>query len=285
MSRPQDMTRRAVAARRTRWACVALGMACGSAAEGSLAAAQLCGGPVSIAQVPVGGGAAAAASSSARWRFDIAPYLWASGVKGTVGVRNRTAGVDVSFWDIIENLDFALMLPGEVRRGRWGIAGEVIYLGLSKSKATPGPAITSAEFELSQLMLEASPRYRVLDRVRCRIDVLAGVRFVSLKPKLTLVPAAELQARRSWADPIVGARFIADLASRWLVQLRGDIGGFGIASDFTWQALALTGYEISDRVSVFAGYRYLDFDFSDDNDGFLYDVATRGPVLGVNLSF
>lgn len=225
------------------------------------------------------------AQDAAGWQFRVAPYLWAAGVKGTVGVLGRTADVGIGFRDIVENLDFALMLASELRRGRWGVAGEVIYLKLSKSAAVPRPPLTSVEFEESQLLLELSPRYRVLERRIWAVDALAGVRFMSLDPMLTIDPAVEVGKRRSWADPIVGARVIADLAPHWLVQFRADIGGFGISSEFTWQGVLLGRYNISERVAIAAGYRYLDVDYENADDEFVYDVAMRGPVLGVVLTF
>lgn len=219
------------------------------------------------------------------WQFEIAPYLWASGVKGTIGVLGQTADVDISFSEILENLDFALMFPAELRKGLWGIGGELIYLKVSKSAAVAQAPSTSIEFEESQLLLELSPRYRVLARRIWKVDALAGVRFMSLDPTLTIGPDVELGKRRSWADPIVGTRVIADLAPRWLVQARADIGGFGVGSDFTWQGVLFGRYRISDHVAVAAGYRYLDVDFEDTDDEFLYDVAMHGPVLGVVLTF
>lgn len=222
---------------------------------------------------------------AAGWQFEVAPYLWASGVKGAVGVRGQTADVDISFRDVLENLDFALMLPAELRKGRWGVGGEVIYIKLSKSAAVARPPFTSIEFEESQLLLELSPRYRVLARRIWAVDTLAGVRFWSLDPTLTIEPDVEFGKRRSWADPTVGARVIADATPHWLVQVRADIGGFGIGSEFTWQGVLLGSYRISDRVAVAAGYRYLDVDYENTDDEFLYDVAMRGPLLGVVLTF
>lgn len=223
---------------------------------------------------------------SAGWGFEVAPYLWAAGLDGTVGVLGRTAHVDVGFGEIVEDLDFALMLATELRRGRWGVGGDVIYIKLSKDAAVPRPPVTGIDFEQSQLLLELSPRYRVIARQSWSLDALAGVRFMSLKPTLTVEPEGdEFGKRRSWADPIVGARLGADAGRHWLGQLRADIGGFGVGSDLTWQALAIVGYRVSERVTLAAAYRYLDVDYENTDDEFLYDVAIHGPLLGVVIAF
>ncbi len=65
--------------------------------------------------------------------------------------------------------------------------------------------------------------------------------------------------------------------------VRGDIGGFGAGSDFTWQALGLIDWQPFKYVSFIAGYRGLYQDYKDDN--FKYDATTHGPLLGVNIKW
>jgi len=43
------------------------------------------------------------------WRFDITPYFFAAGLNGTTGVNSVTGDVDMSFDDILENLDAGFM--------------------------------------------------------------------------------------------------------------------------------------------------------------------------------
>src|SRR4051812_49412497 len=47
------------------------------------------------------------------WQFSITPYLWATALKGDVGVGRTSADVDASFDDILDNLNGALMLSLE----------------------------------------------------------------------------------------------------------------------------------------------------------------------------
>lgn len=64
---------------------------------------------------------------------------------------------------------------------------------------------------------------------------------------------------------------------------RGDVGGFGVGSDLTWQAFAGIGYGFNPRWSVTAGYRALGVDFQ--RSWFELDVIMHGPVVGVGLRF
>ena len=63
----------------------------------------------------------------------------------------------------------------------------------------------------------------------------------------------------------------------------GDIGGFGITSDLTWQAMAILGYHINESGSVILGYRGIGTDYTDGDFG--YDVINHGVVLGFEYKF
>jgi hypothetical protein len=226
--------------------------------------------------------------SESSWQIEIAPYLWAASLDGTVGVSDRTANVDVSFRKLLEHLDGAIMLAGEARHGRFGFGLDLIYVSVSDESATPGPLFSSADFKSTEVILEFSPRFRVVYTPRVALDLLAGGRFWKLDNELTLgagaLPGVRLDLEESWIDPFVGARVLANASRRLVLQARGDVGGFDVNSEFTWQALGLLGIRFGDRYSVRAGYRHLDVDFENDS-GFIYDVAMSGPILGLTIAF
>lgn len=84
-----------------------------------------------------------------------------------------------------------------------------------------------------------------------------------------------------WFDFIVGARVHADLTPRFSVTVLGDVGGFGIgsSSSFTWNTIALLGWETSDHWTLLAGYKAL---YIKRNGN---DLLTKGPILGARYSF
>lgn len=64
---------------------------------------------------------AAAQPDDGKWQFSITPYLWAPNIDGTLSfnipsraIASPNMGVGPN--DYLENLDFALMISGEVRR-------------------------------------------------------------------------------------------------------------------------------------------------------------------------
>ena len=73
----------------------------------------------------------------------------------------------------------------------------------------------------------------------------------------------------------------------WRVVLRGDIGGFGVGSDFMYHLLAGARWQASDAVDLFLGYRLISYDYEEgQNQNYLrFDLTEQGPMLGVGISF
>jgi hypothetical protein len=88
-------------------------------------------------------------------------------------------------------------------------------------------------------------------------------------------------------DPIVGVRYRRDLGERGYLRARADVGGFGVGSDFAWNASVLFGYRFSPGFSANLGYRALavNFDEGSGSDRVAYDLSLYGPILGVTFSF
>ena len=68
-----------------------------------------------------------------------------------------------------------------------------------------------------------------------------------------------------------------------LTMLRGEVGGFDLGSDLTWQVMGGVGYRAGESSDVFFGYRHLKIDYSESN--FTYDTETSGFILGMNFFF
>jgi len=75
---------------------------------------------------------------------------------------------------------------------------------------------------------------------------------------------------------------------KWSANARGDIGGFGAASDFTWNVQGGIGYHFNKTWSAHMQYKALSVDYDNDKTGtnsFAYDTITHGPLLGVVARF
>jgi opacity protein-like surface antigen len=126
---------------------------------------------------------------------------------------------------------------------------------------------------------------------RSPVDVIGGLRYSKIEASAdingSLFGTPGITVSRSgdkdWVDPYIGARIQHPIADRWTLVGYGDIGGFGVGSDFAWQAIAGVNYDFSKSVSGKLGYRYLAVDY--DKDGFLYEMDSYGAYLGVGFRF
>lgn len=67
--------------------------------------------------------------------------------------------------------------------------------------------------------------------------------------------------------------------------MRGDIGGFGAGSDFTWHVNGLVHFQPWRYVAIIVGYRVLDQDYEEGSgvNRFKYDMRISGPLAGLNI--
>ena len=223
---------------------------------------------------------------AAEWKYEIAPYLWGSAMEGTAGIGAVTAETSLSFSDIMDNLEFGFMGMFRASTDRYSITVDALYMSLGVTERGPGGAL-KADVDMDQTGLETDFGYALTDR----FTVLAGLRYVDLDARLKVTGPLgnELSAReqQSWVDPVIGAQYSWSFADQWSASLRGDIGGFGVGSDFAWQAMAVLRWQFSPRTGVALAYRYLDMDYEEGqgDSRFLYDMATSGPALGVVFTF
>jgi hypothetical protein len=92
-----------------------------------------------------------------------------------------------------------------------------------------------------------------------------------------------VSADKDWLDPFIGVRAQWNLSEKWYLAGQSDIGGFSVGSDLSWSVQGTVGYAFTPSVSLEAGYRYLDTDYSSGN--FTYDVAQAGALIGLNIRF
>ena len=75
------------------------------------------------------------------------------------------------------------------------------------------------------------------------------------------------------------------------LSLRGDVGGFDVGSEFSWQMIATYDFQlcVTDRYAIdgYLGYRALSVDYSEGSGAnrYEYDAVQHGPVIGATVRF
>jgi hypothetical protein len=235
--------------------------------------------------------------------------------------------VDASFVDIIDatlgsgGTLVGLMADFEARNGPVSLLGDLVWMKIAIDRSgvrsrTLSPGVVgslnaTADLKIDMAILEAAAAYEVArfgfgnsETGSATVDVLAGGRFwyqradvsLDLAPTLDL---GDLELGRNlafarsgsvdWADPFVGARLRFTVAPGQELFVRGDVGGFGVGSDFSWQAIA--GYAWDFAVwngitfSGVLGYKALSVDYAqgEGRRRYEFDMLQHGPVLGVSV--
>ena len=219
------------------------------------------------------------------WGFEFILYGWGSGLDGTTGVGGTTTDVDVSFSDILSELDMAAMGVVGFRKGRFGFLAEFLYIDLSPSYETPGPLFKRTDLSLKQTMFDLKGSYRVAEWDGGWFDIIGGARYMNIDMQITLQPGLaagrSVQGENGWWDAIGGFRTQHHLTEKVFLTAIADVGGG--SSDLTWQALGGIGYRFTNSVHATLAYRHLSYDYADG--GFTYDVDTSGPALGVGFTW
>jgi hypothetical protein len=239
-------------------------------------------------------------SASDGWQFEVTPYFWGAGMDGTVGVGFVSGNVDMGVGDILDRLDSAFMGMVEARKGRSALLldGGFMQLKGEQTRTWQGPGgIGTATGDLSAKVREdiynlAYGRRVVDEPGGSKADLILGARYTRVESTLTLTGStggtlpgstSSIGDDQSWWDPVIGLRLLFPVAKRWTIVGYADMGGFGVGSDITTQALAGINWEMTEHFIAKAGYRYLMDDYSDD--GFVWQMATHGFYAGVGIRF
>lgn len=220
------------------------------------------------------------------WQFALSPYLWLSGIHGTVGVGDRDVSVHAGFDDIFSNLNLGLMAASEVRHKRLLFLTDLMWIKLSDDKSLPENQLgeITAKSRVQNFMLGPEVGYRFIEQPRLNVDAFTGFRYWHLGSSLEFEPnplGQKLATTQNWVDPLLGARLQTPLSPKLRFTVFGDVGGFGAGSQLEWQVAGLLGYQLNKRFTLQAGYRYLDVNYR--SGVFKYDVAMSGLLLGTTI--
>ncbi len=227
-------------------------------------------------------------SNSDEWKVSTSMYLWAAGVGGNVQNGNE---IDVTFDDILSNLDMSFMGNVEARKDKWFVATVLIYISLSDSAdglltPTPGDVALKGSFDLSQTIVTPTVGYNLIDSPKGTLDAFVGAQYVYLDTTIKLSSTGALGNHYKKAsesghitDGIVGVKGQLHLEGNWYIPYYLDIGSGD--SDFTWQTYTGISYHM-DRTNVFFGYRYLEWDM--DNN-VIDNLNLNGPIIGAKYNF
>ncbi|HZX85135.1 MAG TPA: hypothetical protein VFF19_16305 [Reyranella sp.] len=269
-------------------------------------------------------GSGSTADDADAWRFQSAAYGWLIGVSGNMTARGQTVDVNASFFQVVDKSDSVAAFMGyfEADKGKVGFYTDIVWtkLGFDKSLVSyrnpvPGvqaSATTNVALTTTMTIIEAGGLYEVARWQNApgsftAIDALLGFRYWNNTADLNFniigsVDVASLGIERGrtfsiarnggldWVDPVLGLRLRHQFTPSQHLMVRGDVGGFGLASQFAWQAAAVysyawqfSGYGLGGLI----GYRALGVSYVSgtgiNTNG--VDAVLHGPLVGFNIRF
>ena len=253
---------------------------------------------------------AQSAAPTAPWSFSITPYLWMPSIDGTLkyGVPPGGGGpsVEVAPDNYLDSLEAALMISGEVRKGRWLVFTDFIYLDFSGEdskvesinfggSAVSSSANASTSSSLRGVVWTLGAGYAALTGRPVALDVFGGLRYAGLEASTdwqiattvtgpgagqTFPRVGSVSERMDLWNGIIGVKGHVWLgSSNWSIPYYLDVGA---GSGLTWQGMLGIAYSFS-WIDVSLVYRHLYFD--QGSDKLIQDMSFSGPALGVTFRF
>jgi len=217
------------------------------------------------------------------WRVGTSMYVWTTRLDGDMTFRGTTVPVDVPFNKIFDNLKFTFMGLVEVGKGKWSFMSDLFYAKLEPSTSNH---LGTFESQIEQFIGNFAVFYNVVETPTTRLDAYGGARVNWMETDVDITlrrKSFHESADKTWVDPIIGFRVHHDLTDKFFIRALADIGGFGVSSDLTWQAMASLGYRVTDNASLGLGYRGIGTDYT--SGGTTYDVISNGLLLGFEYRF
>jgi hypothetical protein len=208
---------------------------------------------------------------SDEWKYTVTPYLWLPNYSPTLSAGGQEISPDggTSQSKALGYVSGGFMLAGEAHKNRYGVLAD-FFNGSMKNVDYSGTLTSNLGWNLTQTMFTAAGTYNLLQDKQAYVDVLAGLRVMSVTgtanfKKVIRPTESNLNAAYTFTtvDPVVGLKGRVRIAdSSWFVPFYGDIGGGG-KSSLTWQANVGVGKAFT-WGDLALGYRVMGYEAQKD---------------------
>ncbi|HSP63843.1 MAG TPA: hypothetical protein VLQ90_12730 [Pyrinomonadaceae bacterium] len=225
---------------------------------------------------------------------------WMSGLSGDFGVKGVVTDQDVKFLDLLKRIDMIAVGSIFYRYHRWEFFADGQYIRLSDTAELRDIFFDQAHVALKTAFAEGFVGYRLVNCQKATLSLFAGARYNYMSgdiniernpdPRFPLIVARlgipanlNVYGEKGWVDPVVGASGRVHLWKPVSLWAKGDIGGFGAASDLAWQLQGGVEIQVTRSMWSAIGWRYMKNDYT--SGGFTNKTALSGPYLETGFNF
>ena len=239
-----------------------------------------------------------------QWHADAILYGWVPFIYSTVQLPAAAGGgtdtVETQPSQYLKHIKGGVLFDGSVRKGDWSIWTDFVFLNLQASPShtkeigLPGgnaslPVTLNIEGGLRAAIWTLAPSYTLMNNDIGTLDVLAGLRYISLRinlayqftaPPLPLNRGGGFWPTTDSTDGIVGVKGALRLShdGKWFLPYEAD-GGAG-SSTWSWNAFLGVGYHFHWGDVVLAGRNLT---YHRTGDVALEQARLTGPLLGATM--
>ncbi|HXC99277.1 MAG TPA: hypothetical protein VN048_08040 [Verrucomicrobiae bacterium] len=221
------------------------------------------------------------------WSFDVVPYLWVAGVDVETTLPSVPSSTPGGADRFDTRISAGAMLAAQAQYRSFGVFADFDWLQLNTVATQPGPAYSGVNLKSDFIQTTAALTYSLPLSGKFHAEALAGAQIWNVNEDLEfttgLLPGFKTSGDKTWVDPVIGADLRYDLSKRWFLMAKGTVGGFGAASDISWDVFTGIGWHITDWCSAALGYRYLHEEY--DRNNFEFNMDAQGFLLGVGFHF
>lgn len=237
-----------------------------------------------------------AEKGSDEWDIYVAGYLFALDIDATSGVGtplgDSEMDIDLGFSDLFDHMDSAFSGVLMARKGRLSLNVDISSVRLSiDQEITPAPVDADIDVEIGIDEIELFAGYKFSQQYP-NLEVIAGARYINqdIDVKVNAGPIElDVNVGDDWIDPFVGLRYHGPIDNKWALLIRGDVGGFGVGSDFAWRFNAGVTYKLAQNWEAAFMYKILNIDYDNNKtselDYYKWDGTESGLLLGVGYHF
>ncbi|MHC5011593.1 MAG: hypothetical protein ACYTG6_11695 [Planctomycetota bacterium] len=235
------------------------------------------------------------------WHLDLELYAFLPGITGDITIRGNNGEVDSTPADTIDNVDkldgyFAGQLGIQYGQWRLNLSGFYTKIGdqIEIDESTAGATMEATMFYGSATLGYIISRDTLSDccppgpcPACVQYEVYAGARFYSVDGDFTGPAGGTTSGTEDWIDPIFGGKITFDFDRHWSLVFQGDVGGFGVNSDFAWLGKAQVNYRFGRNFWLLLGFGALGIDYKTGSGAtrFVWDLVNYGPYVGFGVGF
>src|SRR5271157_1687554 len=111
------------------------------------------------------------------WEITVGGPGWLANVSGRIGFHSVNPYVNVGVGQILKNINVIDSFAGEVRRGRFGVLGDYLFLNAQAGTGERSGLVSKVDLGVQEYIGEFFGSYRVIEGPRGWLDLLGGFRF------------------------------------------------------------------------------------------------------------